>query len=105
MEVDGKVKYRGLQIEKVTAIDYSGGDAQLTLAIDSDKPAHIPSNASVRIAATTVFGAKSVEFLAPDSPSADSLRSGAHARRRFRSMRIRYFRRSRMCCTRSIPST
>ena len=77
MEVDGKVKHRGLQIGKVTAIEYRSGQAQLSLAIDHDKLDYIPSNASVRIAATTVFGAKSVEFIPPDSPSAEPLRSGA----------------------------
>jgi phospholipid/cholesterol/gamma-HCH transport system substrate-binding protein len=78
MEIDGKVKYRGLQIGKVIAIDYSGGQARLTVAIERDKFAFIPSNAPVRIAATTVFGAKSVEFLPPDSPSPLPLRPGAH---------------------------
>jgi phospholipid/cholesterol/gamma-HCH transport system substrate-binding protein len=78
MEVDGKVKYRGLQIGRVTAVDYRGAQAQLSLAIDSDKFDYIPSNAPVRIAATTVFGAKSVDFMPPDAPSADPLRPGAH---------------------------
>jgi phospholipid/cholesterol/gamma-HCH transport system substrate-binding protein len=37
----------------------------------------VPSNAKVRIAGTTVFGAKSVEFLEPTDPKDGSLRSGA----------------------------
>jgi phospholipid/cholesterol/gamma-HCH transport system substrate-binding protein len=37
---------------------------------------YIPSNAVVRIAGTTVFGAKSVEFVPPDKPEG-SLRPGA----------------------------
>jgi phospholipid/cholesterol/gamma-HCH transport system substrate-binding protein len=78
MEIDGKVKYRGLQIGKVTAIDYTGGQARLTVAIDHDKLAFIPSNAAVRIAASTVFGAKSVEFMPPDSPSSVPLHPGAN---------------------------
>jgi phospholipid/cholesterol/gamma-HCH transport system substrate-binding protein len=68
MERDAKVKYRGIQVGKVKAIDYAGDQAKLTLAIDSSQLRYIPSNAQVRIAGNTVFGAKSVEFLPPDEP-------------------------------------
>ena len=78
MDNDAKVKYRGIQIGKVKAIDYAGGEAQLTLAVNSNQLRYIPSNATVRIAGNTIFGAKSVEFLPPDSPSAMSMRPGAH---------------------------
>jgi phospholipid/cholesterol/gamma-HCH transport system substrate-binding protein len=37
----------------------------------------IPSNAVVRIASTTVFGAKSVEFVPPEQPSGSPLRPGS----------------------------
>ena len=70
METDAKVKYRGIQIGKVKAIEYAGDQAKLTLAIDSGQMRYIPSNAKVRIAGTTVFGAKSVEFVPPDEPRA-----------------------------------
>ena len=36
----------------------------------------MPANAKVRIAGTTVFGAKSVEFLTPAEPAGGSLRPG-----------------------------
>src|SRR4029453_17819965 len=36
----------------------------------------IPANALVDIASTTVFGAKSVQFVFPEHPSAESLRAG-----------------------------
>ncbi|HZA08766.1 MCE family protein [Mycobacterium sp.] len=78
MDKDAKVKYRGIQIGKVRNISYAGGQAQLTLAIDSSQMRYIPSNAPVRIASTTVFGAKSVEFVPPPQPSGTSLRPGAH---------------------------
>ena len=77
METDAKVKYRGIQIGKVKAIDYAGTDARLTLAVDSSQLRYVPSNATVRIAGTTVFGAKSVEFLQPADPRDGSLRPGA----------------------------
>ncbi len=76
MDKDAKVKYRGIQIGKVEDIAYAGDQAKLTLAINSSEMRYIPSNAPVRIASTTVFGAKSVEFLAPEQPSGTSLRAG-----------------------------
>src|SRR5437660_564892 len=78
MERGGKVKYRGIQIGRVTKINYSGDQAQLTLAIDSSELHFIPANAAVHIASNTIFGAKSVEFIPPQSPSANSVRPGAH---------------------------
>lgn len=70
METDAKVKYRGIQIGKVTDIQYAGKDAKLTLAIDSSQMRYVPSNATVKIGGTTVFGAKAVEFLPPPTPVA-----------------------------------
>lgn len=60
MEKGAKVKYRGIQVGKVTDISYSGNQARLKLAIDSGEMGFIPSNATVRIAGNTIFGAKSV---------------------------------------------
>jgi phospholipid/cholesterol/gamma-HCH transport system substrate-binding protein len=77
MDKDAKVKYRGIQIGKVEDIAYSGDQAKLTLAINRGQMRYVPSNALVRIASTTVFGAKSVEFLAPKQPTGGSLRPGA----------------------------
>ena len=78
METNAKVKYRGIQIGKVEDIAYSGDQAKLTLVINRDQMRFVPSNAPVRIASTTVFGAKSVEFIAPEQPSGTPLRNGAH---------------------------
>ncbi|MCT7657769.1 MCE family protein [Mycobacterium deserti] len=68
MERDAKVKYRGIQIGEVRSIEYAGEEARLTLAIDSNEMRYIPANAPVRIASTTVFGAKAVEFIPPEQP-------------------------------------
>jgi phospholipid/cholesterol/gamma-HCH transport system substrate-binding protein len=78
MDQEAKVKYRGIQIGKVEDIAYTGDQAKLTLVINSDQMRYVPSNAPVRIASTTVFGAKSVEFIAPEQPSDTPLRAGAH---------------------------
>jgi phospholipid/cholesterol/gamma-HCH transport system substrate-binding protein len=77
MDPEAKVKYRGIQIGKVEDIAYSGDQAKLTLSINRDQMRYVPSNAPVRIASTTVFGAKSVEFIAPEQPSGTPLRPGA----------------------------
>ena len=77
METDAKVKYRGIQIGNVRTIEYSGDKARLTLAIDRSQMRFIPSNAVVKIGGTTVFGAKSVEFLPPADPQATPLQPGA----------------------------
>jgi phospholipid/cholesterol/gamma-HCH transport system substrate-binding protein len=78
MEKGAKVKYRGIQIGKVDDIDYSGDQARLTLSIYSGDMHFIPSNATVHIAGNTVFGAKSVEFVPPETASGTSLRPDAH---------------------------
>jgi phospholipid/cholesterol/gamma-HCH transport system substrate-binding protein len=78
MDKGAKVKYRGIQIGKVTDINYGGDQARLTLAINSDDMRYIPSNATVHIAGNTIFGAKSVEFIPPPTPSPTSLRPDAH---------------------------
>jgi phospholipid/cholesterol/gamma-HCH transport system substrate-binding protein len=80
MDLDAKVKYRGIQIGQVKGIELLGKDAKLTLAIDSSQLRYIPDNAKVRIGGTTVFGAKAVEFLPPENPSGDSLRPGAQVK-------------------------
>jgi phospholipid/cholesterol/gamma-HCH transport system substrate-binding protein len=76
MERDAKVKYRGVQIGEVKSIEYAGDQAKLTLAINSGEMRYIPGNALVRIGSTTVFGAKSVEFLPPQEPTGQ-LKPGA----------------------------
>jgi len=76
-EKDAKVKYRGIQIGKLREIAYADDQAKLTLSIYRSQLPYIPSNAEVRIAGNTVFGAKSVEFLTPKSPSETPLRPGA----------------------------
>ena len=78
MYPDAKVKYRGIQVGKVSDISYQADQAQLTLAINSDQLHYIPANATVRLAANTTFGAKAVEFLPPAAPSATPLRPGTH---------------------------
>ncbi|KAA1250838.1 virulence factor Mce family protein [Mycobacterium simiae] len=77
MEKGAKVKYRGIQVGTVEEISYSGDQARLRLAIRSAEMHFIPSNATVHIAGNTIFGAKSLEFIPPKTPSPTSLRPDA----------------------------
>jgi phospholipid/cholesterol/gamma-HCH transport system substrate-binding protein len=77
MNPDAKVQVRGVQVGKVASIEnLPSGGAALHLAMDPSRLSAIPANALVDLASTTVFGAKYVQFLIPDNPSAESLRAG-----------------------------
>lgn len=77
MYPDAKVKMRGVTVGKVAAVDERpDGLAAIQLAIDADQVRRIPSNVTVDIASTTVFGAKFIEFLPPAQKSASSIHAG-----------------------------
>lgn len=77
MNPDAKVKMRGVQVGKVSSIEsLPNGQAAIHLAMDPSQMHFIPGNVLVNIASSTVFGAKSVELVPPESPSAQRLRSG-----------------------------
>jgi phospholipid/cholesterol/gamma-HCH transport system substrate-binding protein len=70
MNPGAKVKFHGAEIGTVTAVSQSAdGHARLELAIDSDRMSLIPRNVTADIAPNTVFGAKSVELVAPPDPT------------------------------------
>ncbi len=75
MNPQAKVKMRGVQVGTVESVSYRpDGTADLKLAIDNSALHLIPSNVGVDIASSTVFGAKSVELVAPPKPSDVPLR-------------------------------
>ncbi|MEB3979927.1 MCE family protein [Mycobacterium sp. 663a-19] len=77
MNPDAKVKMRGVQVGKVASIEsLPNGQAAIHLAMDPSQLHFIPSNVLVNIASSTVFGAKSVELVPPEQPSAQRLHSG-----------------------------
>src|SRR5262245_9674260 len=77
MSPGARVKLNGAQIGTVSAVKAtSNGGAALQLAIDPARLRLVPENALVDIGSSTVFGAKSVEFVAPDKPSSAHLRAG-----------------------------
>jgi virulence factor Mce-like protein len=77
MNVDAKVKMRGVQVGKVDSIEARpNGQAVLHLAMYPSDMHLIPSNVLVDLTSPTVFGAKFVELVAPAEPSAQSLHAG-----------------------------
>ena len=77
MNPDAKVKMRGVQVGQVSSIeDRPDGTAALHLAMEKSQLHLIPSNVNVDITSTTVFGSKFVQFLPPEAPSPEKLRSG-----------------------------
>jgi phospholipid/cholesterol/gamma-HCH transport system substrate-binding protein len=80
METNAKVKLRGVQVGRVAEITGGGegpAPVSLRLEIDKDQIKYIPSNVEAQIRATTVFGAKFVDLVYPDDPSASRLEAGA----------------------------
>jgi phospholipid/cholesterol/gamma-HCH transport system substrate-binding protein len=77
MNPDAKVKLRGVQVGRVESIDErSDGTAVLHLAMDPTKLSRIPSNVTVDIGSTTVFGAKYVQLIPPATPTAERMHAG-----------------------------
>ncbi|ABM15379.1 MULTISPECIES: MCE family protein [Mycolicibacterium] len=68
METGAKVKLRGVQVGRVSAIQGGSQPVALKLEIDKDKIKFIPANIEGQIRATTVFGAKFVDLVYPEDP-------------------------------------
>ena len=68
METNAKVKLRGVQVGRVSAIQGGSQPVALKLEIDKDKLEYIPANVEAQIRATTVFGAKFVDLVYPSDP-------------------------------------
>jgi phospholipid/cholesterol/gamma-HCH transport system substrate-binding protein len=77
METNAKVKLRGVQVGRVAAINSGKDNVSLKLEIDPDQIRFIPANVQARIEATTAFGAKFVDLVYPQNPSAARLAAGA----------------------------
>jgi phospholipid/cholesterol/gamma-HCH transport system substrate-binding protein len=73
METNAKVKLRGVQVGRVSAISGGKEPVVLKLEIDSDQLRNIPANVEAQIRATTVFGAKFVDLVYPSDPSSQRL--------------------------------
>ncbi|TCO65314.1 MCE family protein [Actinocrispum wychmicini] len=70
------VKVRGLIVGSVKSVKPTTRGAELTLALDPDKAAVIPSNVSAQFLPKTLFGERYVALQIPDEPAARTLRTG-----------------------------
>ena len=77
MESGAKVKMRGVEVGRVAGIEGGAQPVRLQLQIFPEQISHIPSNVEAQIRSTTVFGAKYVDLVYPDKPSAKRLTAGA----------------------------
>jgi phospholipid/cholesterol/gamma-HCH transport system substrate-binding protein len=82
METNAKVKLRGVQVGRVSAITGGKEPVSLKLVIDSDQIKNIPANVEAQIRATTAFGAKFVDLVYPSDPSPQRLAAGQVLRSR-----------------------
>jgi phospholipid/cholesterol/gamma-HCH transport system substrate-binding protein len=82
MESGAKVRMRGIDIGRVGGISEGSGPVSLKLEIDPGQLKYIPANVAAEIKATTAFGAKYVELIAPPDPSPQRLTEGAVVRSR-----------------------
>ncbi len=82
METGAKVKLRGVQVGRVSAIEGGSGPVRLRLDLFPDQVRYIPANVSAEVRATTAFGAKYVDLIYPEQPSAAHIAAGAVVRSR-----------------------
>lgn len=75
MDPGGRVKMRGVEIGRIGEVRTVGDGVEIVLEIDRDELDGIPADVVAEIRATTVFGAKYVELVAP--ARADASTSGA----------------------------
>ncbi len=81
MDPGSKVTFNGVPIGRLAEAGVvTVGDvpkAKLTLDVDPEYLALIPSNVEAELRATTVFGNKYISFLSPENPASTRLASGA----------------------------
>lgn len=76
MEPGAAVKLRGVQVGRVAAIS-AGVPVSLRLEMFPEQLKYIPANVEAKIDATTAFGAKYVDLVAPEQPTRQRLTNGA----------------------------
>jgi phospholipid/cholesterol/gamma-HCH transport system substrate-binding protein len=76
LDKGAQVRAFGVKVGTVRAVEPATGGATLTLAIDGERAAAIPRTSSARIAATSVFGNKTVDLDVPNEPVVAPLRDG-----------------------------
>lgn len=82
METGGKVKMRGVQVGRVAGVTRDNDSVRMQLELIPDQIRYIPANVGAEIQATTAFGAKYVDLILPENPTATRIAAGAVLRSR-----------------------
>lgn len=77
MSPAAKVKLRGVEVGRVASIRNAGDQAVLKLDMDADQLHLVPANVRADIKSNTIFGAKNVNLVVPDSGAQGRLAAGA----------------------------
>ena len=72
----GDVRVNGALVGQVRSIEQNGKNAEITVALQPEAADEIPTNVTVEILPTTLFGQKFISFVMPDDPSGASLEEG-----------------------------
>ncbi len=76
LDKGAQVRAFGVKVGTVRAVEPAAGGATLTLAIDQERASAIPHDATAAVAATSVFGNKTVDLNVPKGRVAVPLRDG-----------------------------
>lgn len=77
MESGAKVKLRGVPVGRVAGVEPGTNPVRLKLELFPDQIRHIPANVGAQIRSTTIFGAKYVDLVIPETPSEQRISDGA----------------------------
>ncbi|MGI6795246.1 MCE family protein [Gordonia sihwensis] len=77
MNPDAKVKLRGVEVGRVASVTTLGDRAELKLDMASDEIGMVPANVKADIKSNTIFGAKAVNLVVPESGPEGQLRAGS----------------------------
>lgn len=80
MEPGAKVRMRGVEVGRVADLHGSGRFTRLQLELSPEDAQRIPANVTAQIRASTVFGAKYVDLVYPQHPSAAPIGADAVVR-------------------------
>jgi phospholipid/cholesterol/gamma-HCH transport system substrate-binding protein len=73
----GDVRVNGALVGQVREVTQDGEQAEIKIALEPSAAEKIPSNITVEILPTTLFGQKFVSLVSPETPSGESLEDGA----------------------------
>lgn len=76
MDTGAPVKFRGVEIGDVHAIETDGGKVTIDLALDKEKLGRVPGNLTAQLVPPTAFGARYVQLSAPEGVNEGRISDG-----------------------------